>query len=121
MKKIIYSLFASMLVFAFSAVSAAEKIDINDAFKKGLISITIMGKASGEMVELRIKKLPNTAPIIVVIKKGRTDLGGEVSILSNKEKEIDLTSRYDDIFIIAQTGPDRVTGGPITLDPAKSK
>jgi hypothetical protein len=121
MRKIMYSLFVSMFVFAFSAVStAAEKIDINEAFKKGLISITIMGKARGEMVELRIKKLSDAA-IIVIIKKGRTDLGGEVSIQSNKDKEVDLTSRYDDIFIIAQTGPDRVTGGPITLDPAKSK
>jgi hypothetical protein len=121
MKKIMQGLFVTIFVVTLSGVStAAEKIDINDAFKKGLISITVIGKAKGEMVELRIKKISD-ASIIVTIKKGRTDLGGEVSILSNIDKEIDLTSKYDSITIIAQTGPDRLTGGPITLDPSKSK
>jgi hypothetical protein len=118
MKKMMFGLCVAASIIIFSSVSiAVEKLEINAAFKKGLISITIIGKARGEMVELRVKRLSAT-PIIILINNGRTDIAGEVSILSGKDAEIDLSSKYEEAIYIKQTGPNRVTGGPITLNPS---
>jgi hypothetical protein len=117
LKKIMFGLCAVTSLLIFSSVSiAVEKMEINAAFKKGLISITIIGKARGEMAELRLKRLSAT-PIIILINNGRTDIAGEVSILSEKDAEIDLSSKYEGAVYVKQTGANRVTGGPITLNP----
>ena len=115
MKKVMLSICAAISIISFSAISvAAEKVEINDALKKGLISITVYGKANGELVQVVAKRL-SQSPIIIIFNEGRTDIAGEVSVLVKSNTEIDLSSKYEDTIFLKQTGVDRLTRGPVTI------
>jgi hypothetical protein len=120
MKKITICFIAMSVLFISTLSMAAEKVEINDALKKGYISVTIFGRANGEMAELRIKRITE-ASIIILIKTGRTDIAGEVSVLSKSDAEINLTSKYEDAIVLKQTGAARVTRGPVTVDMNSTK
>ena len=116
MKKIILSVCAAVSIISLSAVAiAAEKVEITDAIKKGIISITVYGKANGELVQIVAKRL-SPAPIIITFNEGRTDIAGEVSILVKSDTIIDLSSKYEGVIYLKQTGADRLTRGPVTIN-----
>jgi hypothetical protein len=119
-KSMICFCFAVSVIFCSAAAMAAEKVGVNDAVKKGLITITVMGRANGELAELRLKRL-SSKPIIILINKGRTDIMGEVSVLSKDDLEIDLTSKYEETVVLKQTGASRVTRGNVIIDANSGK
>ena len=110
MKRSAQIICTAIFVMIFSAVSiAAERMDIKEAFKKGIISITAIALARGEMIELRLKRQPEK-PVIIVISPGRTDLG-EIAVLSDREKEVDLSSKIEESVTLKQTGANKMTHG----------
>ncbi|MFH0975724.1 MAG: hypothetical protein V1874_08055 [Spirochaetota bacterium] len=119
-KSMICFCFALSLIFCSAAAMAAEKVGVNDAVKKGMLSITVFGRANGELAELRFKRL-TSAPIIILLNKGRTDIMGEVSVLSKDDLEIDLTSKYEEAIVLKQTGASRVTRGNVLIDASSGK
>jgi hypothetical protein len=121
MKRKMIGICTVISIMIFSAIAiAAEKVEINDALKKGLISVTVYGKANGEMAQLIVKRL-STEPVIITFKEGRTDIAGEISVLVKNNTEIDLSSKYEEVIFLKQTGANRLTKGPVTINPKSSK
>jgi len=122
MKKVILMLCSAIIItMAVPAVSlAAEILPIGDAFKQGIISITITGMDNGERVELKAKR-QSEIPIIISIGKGKTDIAGKVTVYTDKELSIDLYIKDEGSIILPQTGNQRITSGSMTVSMSPKK
>jgi hypothetical protein len=116
MKQAILSFGVIIWLLLFSTVSmAVDRLEINDAFKQGLISLTFTGKDNGERVELKAKKRSPKA-IILLINKGVTNIANEVSFNTDKTVVLDLSKKNEATIVLPQTGSHRIIGGSETLE-----
>ena len=119
MKNFILFFIISALISHFSAIcSYAEDttISLKDAFDAGSVSITFSAKASGEMLQVEVKKeLPGS--LIAKVDKGTTVFdffGDKMSILTDSVIMVDLTEKEEGSFIVQQSGSSRITSGGVT-------
>ncbi|NTV06158.1 MAG: hypothetical protein HGA59_06575 [Chlorobiaceae bacterium] len=116
MKQAILSFSVVVWISFFSTVSmAADRMEINDAFKKGLISLTFTGRDKGERVEIKAKKRSSKA-IILLINKGETNIANMVSFNTGKTVVLDLSKKDDATIVLPQTGSHRIIVGSETLE-----
>jgi len=108
--------FGALVVYA-QKPNAIDKIEIKEAFEAGFVSVTFTAKENGEKLELKVKKMLSV-PLIIVINKGTTTLGGvheKFSIFTNRETKLDLSRKIEDSVVYYQTGKSRITKESMTM------
>jgi len=122
MKKIIIlgCCFAVTLL-TFTYAFSTEKLEIEEAYNNGLVSLAFSAKDKGIKLELKVNK-NDTNPLILLIKKGETTFDGgqgKIGVISDIEKEIDLTEKKEGSIILKQSelqvGYTHINKGRITI------
>lgn len=103
------------LIGSSSFAQAEEKVEINDAFKKCLIVITLTGKDQGQQLEIKAKR-KTSRPLTVIINKGSTNIANHAIIMLENAAEISLLNSDEGIVTLPQTSRQRVTSGSVTLE-----
>lgn len=107
------------LISHFSVISsfAGDKtISLKDAFDAGAVSLTFSAKASGESLEVEVKKeLPGS--FIAQVDKGTTIFnffGDKMSIYTDSIIMVNLTDKEKGSFVVKQQGNSRITSGGVS-------
>jgi len=93
--------------------SIAERIELKEAFKAGLVQVTFTGREKGEKLEITVKRI-SPKPLTIVIKKGTTTLE-EITFFTDRELKLDLSVKVEDSVIAQQTGKVRLKSGSVTM------
>lgn len=98
-----------------ATTKGVDEIEFLEAFKGGLIRITLAARDDGHKVEVDIKR---RIPMIIIIPRGRTRLGddGSPELVSETNIHLDLTTKLQGQVILTQSGSHRILSGKQSME-----